>query len=108
MYEIVIIIGKVDDSMSIPNNHIDVDNTATTSAYLPFNPDKAIKSKSTFSVNLTNLYKNSSIQITTIAVHVGVSTKTIERWMMGSCEPTLTQFKKICELFNISADKLLW
>ena len=72
------------------------------------NLGKALESKSTFSVNLTNLCKDSDIRITTIAVHLGVSAKLVEKWTTGICEPTLAQFRKICELFNVSADKLLW
>lgn len=60
-----------------------------------------------FKENLRELLVNASLSQAKLAKEIGVSQRTVSKWLIGQAEPTATNLFKIALFFDVSADYLL-
>lgn len=58
-------------------------------------------------MNLLSLRKQKGWSQEFISRHLEVSRATIVNWERGETEPTVSQIKKLAEMFQVSVDELL-
>lgn len=56
---------------------------------------------------LDDLIEDGDIKRKELAIQIGVEPKQIRRWINGEAEAGVWKIKKICEIYNVSADWLL-
>lgn len=57
--------------------------------------------------NLNSTIEDKDIKIIDLANELGVSTRQITRWKQGTSEMGIDKLKKLCLIYNVSADYIL-
>lgn len=60
-----------------------------------------------FAKRLSDLIEDGEISRKVLAQKIGVSTRQLTRWTSNEANPTIENFKAICEIYHVSADDLL-
>lgn len=61
-----------------------------------------------FSKRLRDLWLLSGLTQTEVASRIGYERKSICAWMNGDCAPNILALARLCSVFNVSADYLLF
>lgn len=62
----------------------------------------------TFNERLRDLWLKSGLTQKQIADRIGVERKSVGKWISGEFTPNLMSFIRLCRLFHVSADYLLF
>lgn len=61
-----------------------------------------------FNERLRDLWLESGLTQKQIAERIGVERKSVSKWISGEINPNLMSFIRLCRLFHVSADYLLF
>lgn len=61
-----------------------------------------------FHERLRDLWFASGLSQKQIAERIGAERKSVGKWISGECNPNLLYFMRLCSLFHVSADYLLF
>ena len=59
-------------------------------------------------ISLASARVNAGLSQKEAAIKIGVSNKTLSKWENGKCFPDALQIKKICELYGVPYDNIIF